>query len=416
MANIKNEILKEEPASYEAFVYRWTNLDKNKIYIGYHTGFIGDGYKHSGQCKDFNEDFQNQNYQWQYEVLDYGTTDEMKNLERDLLKAAEARKSDEYYNQTNAGSAYFHVNTITTEQIVDNINLQKYLQKDTNGELLKIKKDLFEELLQTRIQVRSEDNKEAVKHISDEIDDVGGTENCDSITLLENRLGNGKHQLLDGSTTMMGTLASKHGMYLTYNLIPEDTHKKLDDISLREIGLLLNPIQKKKKWDSKDEDFIDHIMYKYQHKNEPIKSKENLKMLKKAGCNGSRISTIFDKCKQLVELNSYIAKGTPWIRYALPQNKSKIETRVKEIENTIVNTKVFAFSSEKYRWEDVTMYLIDNNKLKNKLKNISVIVHFPKPKSEKKWNKELLKVEGYMEDLCKQFEVNFLGFEYMQKY
>jgi len=28
----------------------------------------------------------------------------------------------------------------------------------------------------------------------------------------------------------------------------------------------------------------------------------------------------------------------------------------------------------------------------------------------------LLKVEGYMEDLCKQFEVNFLGFEYMQKY
>jgi hypothetical protein len=35
---------------------------------------------------------------------------------------------------------------------------------------------------------------------------------------------------------------------------------------------------------------------------------------------------------------------------------------------------------------------------------------------EKKWNKELLKVEGYMESVCKQFEVNFLGFEYMQKY
>lgn len=411
MANIRNQIIKEEPASYEAFVYRWTNLEKNKIYIGYHTGFIGDGYKHSGQCEDFNEDFQNENYQWDYEVLDYGTTNEMKNLERDLLKAAEARNSDEYYNQTNAGSAYFHVNTITSKMLVDDINDKKYLVKDA-----KIKKDAFQELLQTRIQVRVEDNKEAVKHISNEIDDAGGTKNCDSITLLENKLGDGKHQLLDGSTTMMGTLASKHGMYLTYNLIPEEVHKKFNDTSLREVALLLNPKQKKKKWESNDTDLVEHIMFKYQQKNEPIKSKENRKFLENIGCNGQKVTQIFDKCKQLVELNSYIAKGTPWIRYALPQNKSKIETRVKEIENTIVNTKVFAFSSEKYRWEDILMYLIDNNKLKNKLKNISVIVHFPKPKSEKKWNKELLKVEGYMESLCKQFEVNFLGFEYMQKY
>jgi hypothetical protein len=411
MANIRNQIIKEEPASYEAFVYRWTNLEKNKIYIGYHTGFIGDGYKHSGQCEDFNEDFQNENYQWDYEVLDYGTTDEMKNLERDLLKAAEARNSDEYYNQTNAGSAYFHVNTITSKMLVDDINDKKYLVKDA-----KIKKDAFQELLQTRIQVRVEDNKEAVKHISNEIDDAGGTKNCDSITLLENKLGDGKHQLLDGSTTMMGTLASKHGMYLTYNLIPEEVHKKFNDTSLREVALLLNPKQKKKKWESNDTDLVEHIMFKYQQKNEPIKSKENRKFLENIGCNGQKVTQIFDKCKQLVELNSYIAKGTPWIRYALPQNKSKIETRVKEIENTIVNTKVFAFSSEKYRWEDVVMYLVDNNKLKNKLKNISVIVHFPKPKSEKKWNKELLKVEGYMESVCKQFEVNFLGFEYMQKY
>jgi hypothetical protein len=278
MANVRNQIIKEEPASYEAFVYRWTNLEKNKIYIGYHTGFIGDGYKHSGQCEDFNEDFQNENYQWDYEVLDYGTTNEMKNLERDLLKAAEARNSDEYYNQTNAGSAYFHVNTITSKMLVDDINDKKYLVKDA-----KIKKDSFQELLQTRIQVRVEDNKEAVKHISNEIDDAGGTKNCDSITLLENKLGDGKHQLLDGSTTMMGTLASKHGMYLTYNLIPEEVHKKFNDTSLREVALLLNPKQKKKKWESNDSDLVEHIMFKYQQKNEPIKSKENRKFLQEDG-------------------------------------------------------------------------------------------------------------------------------------
>jgi hypothetical protein len=190
-------------------------------------------------------------------------------------------------------------------------------------------------------------------------------------------------------------------MYLIYNLIPEEVHKKFNDTSLREVALLLNPKQKKKKWESNDTDLVEHIMFKYQQKNEPIKSKENRKFLENIGCNGQKVTQIFDKCKQLVELNSYIAKGTPWIRYALPQNKSKIETRVKEIENTIVNTKVFAFSSEKYRWEDIVMYLIDNNKLKNKLKNISVIVHFPKPKSEKKkpfpyWLIVVAVVGGYL--------------------
>ena len=31
------------PKEYEAFVYRFTNLDDNKKYVGYHKGYVGDG-------------------------------------------------------------------------------------------------------------------------------------------------------------------------------------------------------------------------------------------------------------------------------------------------------------------------------------------------------------------------------------
>jgi hypothetical protein len=417
MANIRNEIIKEEPSSYQAFVYRWTNVDKNKIYIGYHTGFWGDAYKHSGQCEDFNEDFQNENYQWDYEVLDYGTTDEMKNFERDLLKAAEARNSQEYYNQTNGGSGYFHINPITTKQLSINIKDGEYLAKDDSGNPLKIKKDLFQTLLESRIQVRVQDNPEAVKHIANEIDNnPEGTLNCDAITLLENRLGNGLHQLLDGSTTMMGTLKSNHGLYLTYNLIPESVHSKFTERDLRRVGLLLNPKQKNKKWESDDKDLEEDIIMLYQTKGTPVRSKENREFLVNMECNGQKISEIFAKCEETIRQGAYTAKGTPWILYKLPQHKTKIQKRIKEIHNTIKSTKVFAFSSEKYRWEDVTKHLVDNSKSKNKIINISVIIHHPKTTSEKKWNKQLNSNQYYMDGSCNQFGVKFLGFEYMPKY
>ena len=91
MAKITIKLIKDEPSSYDAFVYRWTNLINGRIYVGYHRGFVGDGYNHSGECPEFNEDFQNESYEWKYEVLDYGTTNEMKNLVRDLLKSVEMK-------------------------------------------------------------------------------------------------------------------------------------------------------------------------------------------------------------------------------------------------------------------------------------------------------------------------------------
>ena len=36
------QIIKKPPEKYEAFLYRFTNLENSKKYIGIHKGFVGD--------------------------------------------------------------------------------------------------------------------------------------------------------------------------------------------------------------------------------------------------------------------------------------------------------------------------------------------------------------------------------------
>ena len=41
------------PNKYEAYVYRFTNSDNGKIYIGFHKGSTVDKYRHSSKSKEF---------------------------------------------------------------------------------------------------------------------------------------------------------------------------------------------------------------------------------------------------------------------------------------------------------------------------------------------------------------------------
>ena len=62
----------ESPESYEAYLYRFKNLENQKIYLGIHKGYVGDGYWHSSKNKEFAKDFANPNSKFRYEILEYG--------------------------------------------------------------------------------------------------------------------------------------------------------------------------------------------------------------------------------------------------------------------------------------------------------------------------------------------------------
>ena len=59
--------------TYEAYLYRFTNLSNGKMYIGIHKGYVGDGYWHSSKNKEFRKAFSDSSILWKYEVLDFGT-------------------------------------------------------------------------------------------------------------------------------------------------------------------------------------------------------------------------------------------------------------------------------------------------------------------------------------------------------
>ena len=70
---------------YQAFLYQWFCVQLQKFYIGYHTGFVGDGYTESSENDDFVKDRHNPDLDWEYSVIGFGTTEEMKNKERDVF-------------------------------------------------------------------------------------------------------------------------------------------------------------------------------------------------------------------------------------------------------------------------------------------------------------------------------------------
>jgi hypothetical protein len=83
-----------------SFVYRWTNLTLNKIYIGWHKGTEDDGYICSSASAQFWNDFNNPNYRWQREILHKGTMPECQLVESQLLDSIDIT-SDKVYNNRN---------------------------------------------------------------------------------------------------------------------------------------------------------------------------------------------------------------------------------------------------------------------------------------------------------------------------
>lgn len=412
MANVVKKIIELAPDNYEAFYYEWYNITKDKTYGGKHKGLVGDGYQHSSQSDEMKNDFQNLDMEWEYRVLHYGTENFILNKERDILKFNNARKNEAWYNLTNGGESYPHPNLSEIHAIVDNVvNGVYYVEDDV------LDKDQLKELLSddSRFQVRVEEDPSREREISIDIDDIGDTRNCDPITLLENRNGEGKHSMIDGNTTSQGIVKSKHGLYSEYNLIPYDVHKNLTNGDLEQLGLLLNPNSKKKKWASTSKDWANSIARASIKENRPIRSEENRENLKKSNFNSSQISSIFSEAEDLAKMGNLAKSGKPWIKYKLSKNKPLLTETKNELLKKYPNTIIHTFSSEKFRWEDILFCLVDNDKLKIKeqKKEIRVIIHYPKPSSEEKWNKKLSEVDGYMRDICQKYGIAFKGFTYM---
>ena len=85
----------------DSFVYQWTNLTLNKIYIGFHKGTEDDGYICSSSSVTFWEEYHNPLYSWERVILYRGTMSECQILESNLLNNLDITSDSVYNNKNN---------------------------------------------------------------------------------------------------------------------------------------------------------------------------------------------------------------------------------------------------------------------------------------------------------------------------
>lgn len=89
---------------FEAYVYGWRNIKNGKMYIGFRkSSEVYDGYKFSSEDKELASDYGLGLLH--RSILFRGSVSDAITHERKLLKHADARRSDKFYNKSNGGGA-----------------------------------------------------------------------------------------------------------------------------------------------------------------------------------------------------------------------------------------------------------------------------------------------------------------------
>ena len=108
---------------YEGYLYRFTNLEKKKKYVGVHKGEFGDGYWNSATSSEMQKDLSSKDANFKYEILHYGNYDLMTVKEHEILTADDAVKNEFYYNRSLGSPKY---GTLRVELLLEIVSRHKH--------------------------------------------------------------------------------------------------------------------------------------------------------------------------------------------------------------------------------------------------------------------------------------------------
>lgn len=89
----------------EAFVYCWTDIKTNKLYVGSHKGKLDDGYVCSS--KYMLPEYKSRPSDFSRQIIASGSQEEMRNLEYAILNATNAVANTNMYNECNGNSKFY---------------------------------------------------------------------------------------------------------------------------------------------------------------------------------------------------------------------------------------------------------------------------------------------------------------------
>ena len=414
---------KEGWLTAEAYLYRYTNIENKKIYVGIHKH--GEkAYFHSSTDEELKMATQGSKPILILEILQYGEYKTMQNAEHALLSEVDAKNNPDYYNKTN-GSPSFK-KSVTTDadlglEISTNFQSGAYNmppRTDEKGIPFEPcgKMDIKELLAKYPLfQVRDiEFDYTKVRDIKEIIDAKGGnTDECDPICVLFSAVHpNGR--IINGSHTARAIELSELAQEAP---VAFHTDMSVTMPTLRFISNHLNRRPEKIKSDSTLEDLAEMLV-------------ENKKASIKFDFDGSdalrlmelnNIILASDK-KKIIEIavvkwEKYSQGSRPVVRvdYRHPDNKKKAK---KEAKNKEITGKVIAFGPLAAGAESkIHEKIVELIEMYPEIPEVVICYWCRTEKIEKKWNAsvqpKLIKQWDSITELMSPVEID--GIKYPRK-
>ncbi len=224
-----------DPDNNEAYVYKLTNLKKKKHYGGYHKGKPSDGYICSSENKKFHSDFMEPESQWFLEVVTYGPMEYCKAVEHRMLTEANAKASDDWYNDTNGGSKL----SIPRLNLVKSIANEIRETKSYKG--IKPVYRKLKDIPKTRLQIREFTlDPEHTKTLRNIINTKQTMDHLIWVSItgrkyrgMTGELGvDGNHSIDAGETSDFGSEGQMPNLAIPDNMLPDLTDDEVDYLAM----------------------------------------------------------------------------------------------------------------------------------------------------------------------------------------
>ena len=398
-----------DPNNSEAFLYKFTNLQSNKKYIGIHKGKPYDGYLNSSTNEQLHEDWLDPNAQFAYDVLQYGTYTYVQAEEHQMLKEINAKDSDEYYNKSNGGSSLQVPRFPLVKYIVDQI----ISSKSYDGIVAKYV--AIKNLSKFRLQIREFTLlPKHVKRLRDIINDKSSLGHL-LVVILKDRLYDGRKGdlIIDGNHSIEAATTSKFSGAGNIPVleISEDMHKDWTDDEVDLISLMCNPRSDNPRLESSYEDIAREVcklrMKGLDSASKPIKELKDYFRL--SSNEKTKVSKLANE--MFAELNP---NDATWIDYGTGSEGREVKKLIeKECVTHGHHTGIFSkcISTSKYNaWSDLYDMILYNEKNPNDKITTYKVRWYHKDKNykdtwKKKWQKNnefvidsLLKPHGITRD------------------
>lgn len=415
------KIIKQNPENHEAFVYLYKKLDakpgEKQFYAGYHKGHPNDGYHHSSTDDDLDLDISKHDFT--FEVLHWGTMDEMLTKEHSILKEANAASNSEWYNKSNgAPSVVKDIDLLQLSKWADEFKdfgqvmgispeIKTFQKKTMKAELKKMFMK-FQAREKELIQPNTVSISSWIDKYQGDLKELFKVENMRLIVVvLEGVEIDGKEAdlIVGGNHTIAGTISSKHGKEINLLIIPKDKHC-LDYNAAKQFSSLLNKAKKQPGVNNDAADILKTITvmcvdYGYNSQSEQVDD-----LLDFHECDPASKKKL--KTRLTKELKKKQLTGRNWKLYDTDDGKSDIENKKQNILDVNPKSRLFVASSG---YCNVGMDLVKmRNEIRNGLtySNVTFVIYHPSPEWQQKWFAEkLVGNEDFVESTCRMLKIDF---------